>query len=89
MIKLSGIIAATYLHLNSIRSSRVLEKECKRNVEVMWLMKQLVPDHNTISNFRRDNEKEIPTPQNYLKGEMQGMTKEIAEEKVKVKIKSS
>jgi Transposase domain (DUF772) len=37
----------------------VLEKECKRNVEVMWLMKQLVPDHNTISNFRRDNEKAI------------------------------
>ena len=48
-----------YGYLNSIRSSRVLEKECKRNVEVMWLMKQLVPDHNTISNFRRDNEKAI------------------------------
>jgi len=48
-----------YGHLNSIRSSRVLEKECKRNVEVMWLMKQLAPDHNTISNFRRDNEKAI------------------------------
>ena len=48
-----------YGYLNNIRSSRVLEKECKRNVEVMWLMKQLVPDHNTISNFRRDNEKAI------------------------------
>ena len=48
-----------YGYLNSIRSSRVLEKECKRNIEVMWLMKQLVPDHNTISNFRRDNEKAI------------------------------
>jgi len=48
-----------YGYLNSIRSSRVLEKECRRNVEVMWLMKQLVPDHNTISNFRRDNEKAI------------------------------
>lgn len=48
-----------YGYLNCIRSSRVLEKECKRNVEVMWLMKQLVPDHNTISNFRRDNEKAI------------------------------
>lgn len=42
-----------------MRSSRVLEKECYRNVEVMWLMKQLAPDHNTISNFRRDNEKAI------------------------------
>ena len=39
-----------YGYLNSIRSSRALEKECKRNIEVMWLMKQLVPDHNTISN---------------------------------------
>lgn len=48
-----------YGYLNQIRSSRVLEKECKRNIEVMWLMKELVPDHNTISNFRRDNEKAI------------------------------
>lgn len=48
-----------YGYLNSIRSSRVLEKECKRNVEVMWLLKQVYPDHNTISNFRRDNEKAI------------------------------
>jgi len=48
-----------YGYLNSIRSSRVLEKECKRNIEVMWLMRELVPDHNTISNFRRDNEKAI------------------------------
>jgi len=48
-----------YGYLNSIRSSRVLEKECHRNVEVMWLMKQLSPDHNTISNFRRDNQKAI------------------------------
>src|SRR3712207_4049211 len=45
-----------YGYLNSIRSSRALEKECQRNIEVMWLLKQLVPDHNTISNFRRDNE---------------------------------
>ena len=48
-----------YGYLNRIRSSRQLEKECKRNIELMWLMKQLVPDHNTISNFRRDNEKAI------------------------------
>ena len=48
-----------YGYLNSIRSSRALEKECKRNIEVMWLLHQLVPDHNTISNFRRDNEKAI------------------------------
>ena len=48
-----------YGYLNHIRSSRTLEKECKRNIELMWLMKQLAPDHNTISNFRRDNEKAI------------------------------
>lgn len=48
-----------YGYLNSIRSSRVMEKECRRNIEVMWLLKQLAPDHNTISNFRRDNEKAI------------------------------
>ncbi len=48
-----------YGYLNQIRSSRALEKECKRNIELMWLMKELAPDHNTISNFRKDNEKAI------------------------------
>lgn len=48
-----------YGYLNCIRSSRALEKECKRNIELMWLLHQLVPDHNTISNFRKDNEKAI------------------------------
>ena len=48
-----------YGYMNRIRSSRQLEKECKRNIETMWLMKCLVPDHNTISNFRRDNKKAI------------------------------
>ena len=44
-----------YCYLNEVRSSRDFEKECKRNIEVMWLLKGLQPDHNTISNFRRDN----------------------------------
>ena len=48
-----------YGYLNRLRSSRGLEKECKRNIEVMWLIKNLQPDHNTISNFRRDNPKAI------------------------------
>ena len=48
-----------YGYLNKTRSSRNLEKECKRNIEVMWLLKGLEPDHNTISNFRRDNPKAI------------------------------
>jgi transposase len=48
-----------YGYLNRVRSSRELEKESKRNIEVMWLLKKLSPDHNTISNFRRDNPKAI------------------------------
>ena len=48
-----------YGYLNKIRSSRDLEKESKRNIEVKWLLKCLQPDHNTISNFRRDNPKAI------------------------------
>ncbi|MBK6888417.1 MAG: transposase [Sphingobacteriales bacterium] len=48
-----------YGYLNCIRSSRVLEKECRRNTEVMWLLQQLAPDHNTIANFRKDNQKAI------------------------------
>jgi transposase len=48
-----------YGYMNKIRSSRGLEKECKRNIELMWLIKGLAPDHNTISNFRKDNPKAI------------------------------
>lgn len=48
-----------YGYLNRVRSSRVLEKECRRNIEVMWLLESLTPDHNTISNFRKDNPKAI------------------------------
>ena len=48
-----------YGYLNKMRSSRDLEKECHRNMEVLWLLKSLKPDHNTISNFRRDNPKAI------------------------------
>ena len=48
-----------YGYLNKTRSSRDLEKESKRNIEVMWLLRCLHPDHNTISNFRRDNPKAI------------------------------
>src|ERR1700690_956866 len=44
-----------YGYLNQVRSSRKLEKECHRNVEVMWLMKKLTPDHKTIADFRKDN----------------------------------
>ena len=48
-----------YGYLNKVRTARDLEKESKRNIEVMWLLNRLTPDHNTISNFRRDNPKAI------------------------------
>src|SRR4030066_918892 len=44
-----------YGYLNSLRSSRKLMKECSRNVEVMWLLKNLTPDFKTIADFRKDN----------------------------------
>ena len=44
-----------YGYLNQITSTRRLEKECQRNVEVMWLMKRLAPDFKTIADFRKDN----------------------------------
>jgi transposase len=44
-----------YGYLNRIRSSRRLERESHRNVEVMWLIKRLMPDFKTIADFRRNN----------------------------------
>jgi transposase len=44
-----------YGYVNEIRSSRKLERETIRNVEVMWLLRRLTPDHKTIANFRKDN----------------------------------
>jgi transposase len=46
-----------YGYLNSIRSSRKLEREIKRNVEMMWLCAGLTPGYKTIANFRKDNPK--------------------------------
>ena len=44
-----------YGYLNRVSSSRRLEREAGRNVEVMWLTGKLAPDHKTIANFRKDN----------------------------------
>lgn len=44
-----------YGYLNHVPSSRRLEREARRNVELMWLTGRLVPDHKTIADFRRDN----------------------------------
>jgi transposase len=48
-----------YGYLNRIQSSRRLEREAQRNVELMWLTGRLVPDFKTIANFRKDNGKAI------------------------------
>src|SRR5262249_46989744 len=42
-----------YGYLHQVRSSRRLENECRRNVEVMWLLNRLAPDHKSIAEFRR------------------------------------
>ena len=44
-----------YGYLNRIQSSRRLEREAGRNLEVLWLLKRLAPDHKTIADFRTDN----------------------------------
>src|SRR5437868_4260491 len=44
-----------YGYLNRVQSSRRLEREAGRNLEVMWLTGRLAPDHKTIADFRKDN----------------------------------
>ena len=44
-----------YGYLNRVQSSRRLEREAGRNVELMWLLGRLVPDHKTVADFRKDN----------------------------------
>src|SRR5207248_1461477 len=48
-----------YGYLNRVQSSRRLEREAGRNVEVMWLLRRLTPDHKTIADFRKDNGKAL------------------------------
>lgn len=50
-----------YGYVNEIRSSRKLERETTRNVELMWLLRRLTPDHKTIANFRKENAGVMPT----------------------------
>src|SRR5262245_60864555 len=45
-----------YGYLNRIRSSRRLEAEARRNVELMWLLRSMAPDFKTIADFRKDNQ---------------------------------
>jgi transposase len=52
-----GVMLKIYIYgyLNRVPSSRRLERECQRNVEMMWLTGRLAPDFKTIADFRRDN----------------------------------
>jgi transposase len=49
-----------YGYLNRVQSSRRLEREAARNVEMMWLTGRLAPDHKTIADFRKDNGRTRP-----------------------------
>jgi transposase len=49
-----------YGYVNEIRSSRKLERETMRNVELMWLLRRLTPDHKTIARFRQENARALP-----------------------------
>ena len=48
-----------YGYLNGIRSSRKLEKECLRNLEMQWLIQAIVPNYHSIADFRKDNPKAL------------------------------
>ena len=48
-----------YGYLNRVPSSRRLERECQRNIELIWLTGHLAPDFKTIADFRKDNGKAI------------------------------
>lgn len=50
-----------YSYFNGIRSSRKIERECHRNIEVMWLINGLAPDFKTIADFRKNNKQAIQT----------------------------
>jgi transposase len=48
-----------YGYLNGVRSSRRLEKECFRNIEVQWLLEAICPNYHSIADFRKDNPKAV------------------------------
>ncbi|OAB30373.1 Transposase domain [Flavobacterium fryxellicola] len=49
-----------YGYLNGLRSSRKLEKECIRNIELQWLLEAICPDYHSISDFRKQKPTVIP-----------------------------
>ena len=57
----SSLFVRLYLYgyLNGLRSSRKLEKECERNIELHWLLHGMTPNYHSISDFRKDNPKAL------------------------------
>jgi transposase len=58
-----------YGYLNRVRSSRRLEAETHRNIEVIWLLRHLKPDFKTLADFRRDNRTGLPPRSGGLRSE--------------------
>lgn len=50
-----------YGYINGLRSSRKLEKECLRNIEMQWLVEAVRPNYHTIADFRKENPKALKT----------------------------
>lgn len=82
-----------YGFLNSISSSRKLEAETYRNMEVIWLLGNLRPDHKTISDFRKDNKEAIRTVtfdfRRFLKAEGYISGKKMVHDGTKIKAYTS
>lgn len=57
-----------YGYFNGLSSSRKMERECGRNIELQWLTSNIVPDHKTISDFRKDNGEMVKGLFGYLIG---------------------
>jgi hypothetical protein len=59
-----------YGYLNRVQSSRRLERECQRNIELVWLTGRLMPDFKTIADFRKDNGETVEHPFGTIKSWM-------------------
>lgn len=82
-----------YGYLNRVRSSRKLESECARNVEVWWLLRQLMPGYHTIADFRKDNadafKKAFKRFVSFLKGEDMVSAETVAIDGTKIRAQNN
>ena len=82
-----------YGYLNRVRSSRRLETECRRNIEIWWLIRELKPGYHTIADFRKDNAVALKNAfkmfVSFLKGEDMFSKELIAVDGTKIKAQNS